>query len=270
MMDSLLRKAVLSIGVLALLMTAVPTAALANSAAPPSLVIVVDNPPSDLRIEPIDGGTMDKFIIRQWQGYCAFYHLSYSDDIDFRVTASGLDFNFTLRWAIDEQLSSSSEGGHWSYHSYYHLDLQTHECVPDDEPLRPVPATVLRVFLTLVIEGAVLWLLGFRRRLSWLSFLIVNLITQTALNLTLANWLTPFTFYPIFYLLTLELGVFMFELITLVPLLAIFESRGKATEGQKLSGRSARELVGDAAGFVLVANIASLILGGLLLMSLPI
>lgn len=110
----------------------------------------------------------------------------------------------------------------------------------------------LRVTLTLLIEGMVLYLMGYRQRKSWLIFLLVNLITQGGLNLMLNR--TDLLSSGVYWMLGygfMELLIFGIEAITYALLLR-----------EKGTGRA------TAAAFT--ANAASLVLGGFLLSQLPI
>ena len=74
---------------------------------------------------------------------------------------------------------------------------------------------------TLIIEGILLWLFGFRARRDWLVFLIVNLVTQAGLHLWIATDLVSIGDSALQYLVLLvaevpillvELAVYVFQL----------------------------------------------------------
>lgn len=74
---------------------------------------------------------------------------------------------------------------------------------------------------TLIIEGILLWLFGFRARRDWLVFLIVNLVTQAGLHLWIAADLVSIGDSALQYMvllvaevpiLFLELAVYVFQL----------------------------------------------------------
>ncbi len=56
---------------------------------------------------------------------------------------------------------------------------------------------------TLLIEGVVLWLFGFREKRSWTVFLAVNVLTQAGLHLVCGSLLLTSGSHPLFYILTL-------------------------------------------------------------------
>jgi hypothetical protein len=107
----------------------------------------------------------------------------------------------------------------------------------------------MRVVLTLIVEGLVFFLLGFRTRRSWTVFLIVNLVTQGALNL----WINTVTYndYSLFFgLIFYEFVIIIVEMVAFLGLL-------------KEHGKWRRAL------YVLLANILSLLGGGYMLTVLP-
>ena len=64
--------------------------------------------------------------------------------------------------------------------------------------------------LTLVLEGIVFFLAGYRQKRSWLIFLIVNLVTQGLLHAAIQG---PFQFYTHFIRLIFgEILIFIVEL----------------------------------------------------------
>ena len=74
---------------------------------------------------------------------------------------------------------------------------------------------------TLIIEGILLWLFGFRARRDWLVFLIVNLATQAGLHLWIGSGAMAAGSHPLYYLvlivaevpiLLVELAVYVFQL----------------------------------------------------------
>jgi hypothetical protein len=105
--------------------------------------------------------------------------------------------------------------------------------------------------LTLIIEGIVFFLFGYRRKRSWLVFIIVNLVTQGILNIWLAGNYSPLNNYLIFSLIGGEIVVFIVEIIAFLILV-------------KEHGRL------RTASFVVLANLLSLIAGGYLITVLPV
>ena len=74
---------------------------------------------------------------------------------------------------------------------------------------------------TLVVEGVLLWLFGFRARRDWLVFLLVNLVTQAGLHLWIGSGAMAAGSHPLYYLLLLvaEVPILLVELAAYVFLL---------------------------------------------------
>ena len=74
---------------------------------------------------------------------------------------------------------------------------------------------------TLIIEGILLWLFGFRARRDWLVFLIVNLVTQAGLHLWIGSGAMAAGSHPLYYLVLIvaEVPILLVELAAYVFLL---------------------------------------------------
>lgn len=105
----------------------------------------------------------------------------------------------------------------------------------------------LRVILTLIIEGVVLYAFGFRQKRTYLVFLIVNLLTQGFLNYSFTGPNLSYIWWVKY--IVIEICIVAVELI-------LFELFIKE-KGPKVN-------------FVLVANLLSLLVGGYVISSLPI
>ncbi len=117
-------------------------------------------------------------------------------------------------------------------------------------PLRLVLLVVLRVVLTLMLEGFVFYLLRFRDKRSWMTFFIINLITQGFLNTVLSGgWINGGYLPP--SLILLEVLIVIVE----IPAFLIALKEGKWW----------KRLL-----YVVSANLLSLLQGGILLSYLPI
>ena len=117
-------------------------------------------------------------------------------------------------------------------------------------PWRQPLLTILRITLTLQIEGTVFWFFGFRGKRSWLVFLAVNLLAQGWLNIVINSYAFHGGYWVLSYIL-MEFGIFLAECIVL-PLLI--------KEKRKL-----RSVL-----CALAANAASLIAGIFLIGHLPL
>ena len=152
----------------------------------------------------------------------------------------------------------------YAFDSYYHLDLSGAELEPGGAVRLPTAARsydytkelvslAVRVVLTVGAELGVAWLFHLRSREQMALILVVNLLTQGALNLGL-NWYaykngTMFLFLP--YLL-MELGVVLAEGGAYLGLMPGGKGRGK-----------------QLAAYALAANGLSLALGWVLALFVP-
>lgn len=108
---------------------------------------------------------------------------------------------------------------------------------------------VLRVTVTLITEGIVFAVMGYRTKKSWVVFLITNLVTQTLLNLSLTGNYLAMGYW--------ELGFHAAEVLIFIAEAAVFACLLREQSRAK--------------GIVtaLLANAASLALGWALLTYLP-
>jgi hypothetical protein len=221
----------------------VPAIASANSAEPPSLVILVNNPPKDLYVTLVSEGNQKDAKVHRvaWETYYIFYKrdLQAGDMYTFRITVRGESFEASIP-ALPKQ-----------YNNVYTLDLSERGLTPGVYPLRSFLLVALRLLLTLLIEGAVFWLFRYRDKSSWLVFLIINLITQGILNIWLNSGDSLLPAYLLLALIFGELFVFTFELVTF-PVLIKEQKKGRTIL------------------YVLLANILSLIAGGYAISLLPV
>jgi len=108
----------------------------------------------------------------------------------------------------------------------------------------------MRVIFTLLIEGCIFWLFGFRSKKSWMLFLVINLVTQGALNL----WLDSFAITQSYLIIALFIG----EIPVFIAETAVFSIAAK-------EHKVLRRIV-----YTLFANTASLVAGGFLITLLPV
>ena len=80
---------------------------------------------------------------------------------------------------------------------------------------------------TLIVEGVLLWLFGFRARRDWLVFLIVNLATQAGLHLWIGSGAMAAGSHPLYYLVLIvaEVPILLVEMLAYMFLL---KEHGKA------------------------------------------
>ncbi|MDD4924549.1 MAG: hypothetical protein PHF74_06960 [Dehalococcoidales bacterium] len=213
----------------------------ANSAEPPSIIIIVPNAPQDLEIsiDDIEANRSE----RAFESYFTFYSYSFQN---IKYTLTFTTDNDVFEITLDNPLKE--------YNNVYTLNLDKQLLTEGKLPSRDILLVTVRIALTLLLEAIVFFLFGYRQKVSWIIFLVVNLVTQGTLYICL-NGLsaTPLSgeLYIILAMITAEILIFIIEMA--VFLLFIKEHHRWRT-----------------AGYVLTANLLSLILGGYLITVLPI
>lgn len=208
----------------------------ANSAAPPSLTIVVLNAPDDIEIYSADGNEK------------AYREFSLSDTL-FRFYESGTFPNaIVIRAEGRETLLELPAKNISGYDKYAVLDYKTMELSVGQPARRPPLLIFLRVSITLIIEGIVFLLFGFRAKRDIAVFLLVNILTQAALNIIILTETN--TAFLMVELIFLEIIIFIIEAVAYCLL---FTERSKA----------------ERIVFSFIANLASLFIGGVAIYLLP-
>lgn len=214
----------------------------ANAAEPPSIIIIVPNAPDDLKISVASNGK--NYEGREYDKVIEKYYTFYARDIQqinkYNLIVSTEKESFELE--MDKPIKY--------YNNIYSLNLKDHTLTEGKLFTRSFFLVSMRVLLTLVIEGIIFLIFGFRNKKSWIAFLAINLITQGVLNIWI-NGFTPRESYLIFSLVYGEFFVFIAEII-------LFQSFCK--EHSRL-----RKVF-----YVLTANLISLIVGGYIITILPI
>jgi hypothetical protein len=208
----------------------------ANSPAPPTIFIIVPHAPKDLvlSIGSVEGKRKDKAL----ESYYGFYFgIDKPIDENLQITSGGSTYQIQL-----PKLNS--------YGSEFTLDLGNKKLTPGTPSFRAYEFASITVLLTLVIEGVIFFLFGYRKKSSWIIFLVTNLITQGLLYIWLNHIIYPsFQSYLTLYLLFGELLVFVTE----ITVFLLF-----VTEHRRLRAFS----------YVMLANLASLVAGGFLINAL--
>lgn len=243
-----MRRIIARIGVFTFLMSLflIPFISSANSAEPPSLVVIVTGAPEDIQVtipdEQLKSSPEKKSDL--FEDVFIFYrdHTIHHEAAALHVTGGGETFDIT----VEKEFVIG-------YQTLVTLDFKARTITSGKLPSRQILLTVIRIVSTLLIEGIVFFLFDFRKLRSWLVFLLMNLITQGALNLwinSLVSWFPSFV-YQSFFLVFYEILIILAESLIFILLL---------NEHPKPR----------IFGCVLVANIASWILGGLLIQHLPV
>lgn len=230
----------------------IPLPVSANSAEPLGIVIIVNNAPDDLTLtlqfSPSESYEMS--VIKQgWESYYKFYY-NMSDFVDDKydlefsgavliAESSKINFKFTFP---DETFKK--------YKNFLTLNLDQKSLSMGVYPWRAPCLILLRLTCTLLIEGIIFYLFGYRQKRSWILFIIINLITQGFLNILLAGPDINAGAYAIIAYYLIEIFIVISELIAF----------GYLLKEHKLL----RSCI-----YVLCANALSLILGAWIIMNLP-
>lgn len=244
------------IGVLIVLLSALLSLpCFANSAEPPGFTIVVSNPPQDLDVKLYveENGAMKECILgtieRGWERYYRFY---YHDQI--------LPFNFGAaderNWTIVARYGGSETEFKVptqrleKYSNILTLDLKKGSLIVGEREWRMPVLIASRIALTILIEGIIFYIFGYREKSNWILFIICNLITQTFLNASFGGVNNDLYYWQlVFY--AAEIFIFITE-----TLLYVFAFKEKGTK--------------RAIACALTANAASLMLGALIITYLPV
>lgn len=217
----------------------------ANSAEPPSVLIIVPDAPEDLEVT-IDWGNTTHTLkqIRKTDKIIETYYEIFLGNLQ---TYGEYKLNFrNAQDSFDIELNKPLHG----YNNIYTLNLDTHTLIEGKLLSRSIMLITMRIILTLLIEATVFFIFGFKNKFSWIAFFIINLLTQGALNIGINNFI-PNQGYIILGLILGEILIFSFELI--VFLIFVKEHRKSKT------------II-----YVITANMLSLIVGGYIITILPI
>lgn len=147
----------------------------------------------------------------------------------FRIAVSGPDG----AQATDEPFTRTVFYTHLTY------DWETNSITRATSPAGFYGVQFLSTLVpTLLVEGGLLWLFGFRARRDWLVFLAVNLVTQAGLHLWIAADLVSIGDSALQYLVLLvaEVPILLVELIAYVFLLKEYSgSAGRPTPPAPIS-----------------------------------
>ena len=183
---------------LGVLIVLIPCICFCNSAEPPSLLIIVSNPPNDLEISltgkdntTISARVDDKGIEKYYTFYSRDFQQASEDVLIISRGATKVKVNILRPLDL--------------YSNVQTLDLKTMTLTRGKLLSRSIILVAIRVILTLGIEGAIFFLMGFREMRSWIAFFIINLITQGLLNV----WINSFSPVASYLIISLIIGEFM-------------------------------------------------------------
>ncbi len=243
-MKSLKRTALMS-ALIILIAVIFPCPVYANGAEPPSLTLIVENAPNDLEIYIVyeNGEDIVKKDGKIGGSLYRFYDWQYAMwDGEIILKSSGESKNMILPPEAFE-----------SYDDYVTLDYKTLE-LTIGQPVWRVPLIIaLRVSFTLIIEGILLIVFGFRKKSDIIAFLIINIVTQSFLNICIIT--DNFGSWEMFLLMIIEPLIFIVESIAY----CIFLKCPTNIKCKKLY----------TVGYAAAANFASLFVGGFAIYMMP-
>lgn len=212
----------------------------ANAAEPPSIFIIVPNAPDDLQITLIPDGINARKTSKSFETYFSFYLYDLQGtSYTFQVTTGGEVFEIELDKPVN------------TYNNIYTLNLEKQTLTLGKSTSRSALLIFSRVAFTLIIEGLLFFLFGYRHKRSWLVFIVVNLLTQLTLWISLNGTLPFQAAYVILSLFFAEVLIFIIEMLAF--LILVNEHRRLRT-----------------AAYVIIANVLSLLAGIFLITTLPI
>lgn len=224
--------------------------AFANAAQPPGFTIIVLNSPDKISLSlKKSNHTVTYLRVEEgerkgWEKYYRLYYNHSSAQVkDLKDAVLVVQSNKkSFQCALPDETFRN-------YSNILTLDLEAETLTMGQAPLRVPVLVAMRVFLTLLIEGIIFLLFGFRQKRSWLVFTTVNLITQAGLNAMLTG--PDLSNYWIFGYLFGEIVVLAVELTAFLTFVKEFRK-------------------GRVALYVITANMASLIIGGMVITYLPV
>ena len=234
-------KRCLYVALVFILLMNIPSIGYGNAAEPPSILIIVPNAPDDLEISIGTDHTYTK--AREIDKLIEKYYVFYSREIEKASNYTIKVKTNTISYEIDFENPLNK------YQNIYTLNLESKTLSLGKSTLRSIILVSMRIILTLIIEGIIFYLFGFRDKGSWKIFLIINIITQGALNIWI-NGLFPMQTYLFIGLIAIEILILIVEGIAIIT---------GIKEHKKI-----RKML-----FVLSANFLSLVVGGYFLTILP-
>lgn len=226
------------------------TTAFANSAEPPNLTVIVSFPSNDLTlsIRFANGNITDAVQLQKEQkAWEAYYRFFYGMVASTRPSLDGATLIVhSSQKSFECPLPSSAFS---QYNNLITLNIENENIIEGQSLARSMLLVSMRVVLTLLIEGLIFFAFGYRRKISWIVFVVINLLTQGALNIALSGpnlgsyWIFGFALY--------EIIIFIVEAVAFALILKEYKK-------------------GRAIIYALTANLASLILGGVLISYLPV
>lgn len=159
-----------------------PSSVFANAGEPAGIIVIVNNPPEDLAISITtpDSNVQGDFKKTAWEGYYIFYTGDYCPSMSM-PHPKGFKSKLNVKYA-NKFLEFPLDNVCDEYKNLLTLNLSKGTLDKGTYPMRTFLLIFMRIAITLLIEGFIFLVFGFRSKKSWLIFLTVNLITQVFLN----------------------------------------------------------------------------------------
>ena len=207
----------------------------ANSSAPPRLTIIVYGQQEGLSIKLKDAemtelSVQSRLLYKEYNFYDLGMNSSETPVLLISYKGNSEEI------AITQQLDS--------YDNIFTLNLKSMKLSEGASKVVTAFIVFSRVAMTIAIEALVFLAFGYRKSLSWMIFILMNLITQAGLNI----WLMTMR-QDGYIIIALVIGEFFVLITEMVLTVLLIREHGRLR----------------ALGFAFAANIASLFLGGYLL-----
>ncbi|MBD5144433.1 MAG: hypothetical protein HDT21_00705 [Ruminococcus sp.] len=202
-------KRFLTFGVVFLLLAVLmPVRVYANSAGSPAMVIWSVNAPSDTELVFNYGDGSERTVeksLRLWEKVWFLYE---PEGVPQILTVWSAEKSFTI--TLPEGKSNGS------FERVYTLDFEAETLTQNVSPMRAPLYMLLRIAFTLILECGFYYLVGYREKRSYVTFITVNLITQMFVNFVInGGSLDIFDDGTLLIYIGMELLVFIFEMIVL-------------------------------------------------------
>lgn len=235
------QKIILPLMIIIAVLTGAFSVAYANSNMPPSYTLYSYNCPADTAIYQCFRDGSEETVVSDWGSERrlneSIFWIDIGNDAEkLHIVSSEKDFYVEFPETLQ-------------YYEFLTLDFEKEKLLTDIPPWRKPLLITSRVVLTLLIECFVYFLAKYRKKSSYIKIMIINLITQGFLNIVISGESLSYHSYAALYFLLTEAVVFAVEMIA-VPI-AVKERRDVAVES------------------AFFANVASLVIGGLILAGLP-
>ncbi len=172
----------------------------ANSSQPPSYIFVIEKSDDNIVVK-LNEVECDSIRSDKHYNYYAFYKYDLKlDETNYiNIESNGNNYSFEIP-KVD------------SYENIYTVDIEKGTVEVGNSNFYVYARNFVRLIITLILEGLVFYMLGFRKKRSWIVFFIVNILTQLLLSSMLFG-ITPFDGYVIYLLILAEILIFISEMI---------------------------------------------------------